>query len=262
MEESNIKIQSLEESNRDKDQVFNALNAENTKLKNEIEKIKVEYPQIIPNEYNVFGGLTGVGPDILLLILQEMQYITDAAQFLSFVMKNPDPETVTFEQVDGILRKVKLNKTGDCAIEIDPVITDGIYLFEIIYQNKYPGFHQGPGIVKASYTIPRYCKANSDQNMIFFDTCDGEIRYKGYWTNKNSKYSSGQKIGMELDKGKGTLHFFIDGVQQPVFVRGINEPVRFYGHIFTEGASFTIVTFKNLPAATTQTLPDEEAINW
>ncbi|KAA6376006.1 MAG: hypothetical protein EZS28_028468 [Streblomastix strix] len=96
-----------------------------------------------------------------------------------FMMKNPDPETVIFESVDGILWNVKLNKI-----------------------------------------------------------CD------------------------QLDKGKGTLHFFIDGVQQLVFVRGINEPVRFYGHIYDRGASFTIVTFKNLPATTTQTLSNEKAVDW
>ncbi|KAA6361093.1 MAG: hypothetical protein EZS28_043380, partial [Streblomastix strix] len=71
-----------------------------------------------------------------------------------------------------------------------------------------------------------------------------------------------QKIGLELEKGKGTWHFFIDGVQQLVFVRGINEPVRFYGHIFDGDASFTIVTFKNLPAATTHTFPNEKAVDW
>ncbi|KAA6355259.1 MAG: hypothetical protein EZS28_049214, partial [Streblomastix strix] len=70
-------------------------------------------------------------------------------------MKNPDPETVIFEQVGGILRKVKQNKGCERAIGIDPVITDGIFLFEIIYQNI--ANRQGPGIVKASYTIPKDC---------------------------------------------------------------------------------------------------------
>ncbi|KAA6372303.1 MAG: hypothetical protein EZS28_032171 [Streblomastix strix] len=179
-------------------------------------------------------------------------------------MKNPDPETVIFEQVGGILRKVKLNKSCERTIGIDPVITDGIYLFEIIYEKIKDNFHQGPGIVKASYTIPKDCAAHSNNNnMICFNACSGNIDYKGQNTIGNSKYSNGQKIGMELDKGKGTLHFFIDGVQQPVFVNGINEPVKFYGHIYNGNeSSFTIVTFKKLPAATTHTLPNEKATYW
>ncbi|KAA6389104.1 MAG: hypothetical protein EZS28_015368 [Streblomastix strix] len=57
-------------------------------------------------------------------------------------MKNPDTKTVTFEQVDGILRKVKLNKNQERAIGIGPVITDGIYLFEIIYEKIREGYTQ------------------------------------------------------------------------------------------------------------------------
>ncbi|KAA6358868.1 MAG: hypothetical protein EZS28_045605 [Streblomastix strix] len=98
--------------------------------------------------------------------------------------------------------------------------------------------------------------------MICFNVSNGNICYKGKSTPGNSKCFNGQKIGLELDKGKGRLHFFIDGIQQPVFVHGINEPVRFYGHIFDERASFTIVTFKKLPAATTHTVPNGKAIDW
>ncbi|KAA6360480.1 MAG: hypothetical protein EZS28_043993 [Streblomastix strix] len=161
-----------------------------------------------------------------------------------FVMKNPDPETVIFEQVDGILSKVKQNKDGERVIELDPVITDGIYLFEIIYEKIRDNYCQGPGIMKASYAVQKDCNP------------------RRIYTVGNSQYSNGQKIGLELDKEKGTLHFFIDGVQQPVFVRGINEPVRFYGHIYDNESSFTIVTFKKLPATTTHTVPNEKAVDW
>ncbi|KAA6357252.1 MAG: hypothetical protein EZS28_047221, partial [Streblomastix strix] len=194
--DTEARIQNIEKENKKfkeniKEEII-ALKTENTKLKNEIEKIKVEYPQVIPHEYNVIGGLTGLGPDIMLEILTEMISFGNIVQFLGvcqktlklknhdrflkivellkvlFVMKNPDPETVIFEQVDGILSKVKLNKQCERAIGIDPVITDGIYLFEIIYQNITN--HQGPGIVIASYSIPKDCNAYSNNNnMLNFD---------------------------------------------------------------------------------------------
>lgn len=56
---------------------------------------------------------------------------------VQFKMKNPDPDTVILKYVDGIHRKVVLNKTVERAIGINPVITNGIYLFEIIYKNIY-----------------------------------------------------------------------------------------------------------------------------
>ncbi|KAA6386199.1 MAG: hypothetical protein EZS28_018273 [Streblomastix strix] len=160
-------------------------------------------------------------------------------------MKNPDPESVIFEQVDGILSKVKLNRTCERTIEIFPVITDGIYLFEIIYQNL-TGFSQGPGIMKESLNIINDMNPCDVKSVVCFNACDGFIYYKGQVDQGNSEYSNNQKIGLELDKGKGTLHFFIDGVQQPVFVRGINEPVKFY----------------KLLAPITHTLPDEKAVDW
>ncbi|KAA6383191.1 MAG: hypothetical protein EZS28_021282 [Streblomastix strix] len=240
----------------------------------------------IPTEYNVTDGLLGLGPDILLEILSETKFIQNAVKFLGlckktlqlknhsrffqiietlniqFTIKNPDPESVTFEYVYGILSKANLNWSAERAIGIDPAITYGIYLFEIMYENL-TDFNQGPGIVKASYTIPRYCPAcGNNDNMICFNSHDGYICYKGQWTKGNSKYSNGQIIGLELDKGKGTLHFFIDSVQQPVFVCGINEPVQFYGHIYTGCASFTIITFKKLPTATSHILPNEKSIYW
>jgi hypothetical protein len=33
---------------------------------------------------------------------------------------------------------------------------------------------------------------------------------------------------MELNCEAGTLHFFVDGVQQPLFISGINEPQKFF----------------------------------
>jgi L-asparaginase/Glu-tRNA(Gln) amidotransferase subunit D len=37
-----------------------------------------------------------------------------------------------------------------------------------------------------------------------------------------------KKVGMELDMNAKTLRFFIDNVQQPIVVTGINRPVKFF----------------------------------
>jgi phosphoribosyl-AMP cyclohydrolase len=54
------------------------------------------------------------------------------------------------------------------------------------------------------------------------------IYYKRKWIEGNAKFSDGQLVTMELNCDTGTLHFFIDNVQQPVFVHGIKEPVKFW----------------------------------
>jgi hypothetical protein len=56
----------------------------------------------------------------------------------------------------------------------------------------------------------------------------GYILFKGNFFDGNAGFSDGQLLTMELNMDTGTLHFFIDGMQQPIFVHGINEPVKFW----------------------------------
>ncbi|KAA6374520.1 MAG: hypothetical protein EZS28_029952, partial [Streblomastix strix] len=58
------------------------------------------------------------------------------------------------------------------------------------------------------------------------------------------------------------LHFFVDGVQQPVFVKGINEPVKFFFQLYLEDASFTVTSVKQINAVTAKTLPNSDAVEW
>ncbi|KAA6336145.1 MAG: hypothetical protein EZS28_052899, partial [Streblomastix strix] len=58
------------------------------------------------------------------------------------------------------------------------------------------------------------------------------------------------------------LHFFVDGVQQPVFVKGINEPVKFFFSNYLKDASFTVTSVKQINAATAKTLPNSKAVQW
>ncbi|KAA6361388.1 MAG: hypothetical protein EZS28_043086, partial [Streblomastix strix] len=72
-----------------------------------------------------------------------------------------------------------------------------------------------------------------------------------------------QRIKQQFDSEKGTLIFFVDGVQQPVYVRGINEKVRFvvgFGNIGL--GSCTIRSLKKLAAPTTVHFPNEQAVKW
>jgi hypothetical protein len=86
---------------------------------------------------------------------------------------------------------------------------------------------------------------------------------------------------MELDMDKGTLHFFHKNTQQPVYVAGIREKVRFFVcaiHIFiinifynlfdyqvrmyTSGSCCIVRSLKKLAAPTTIRLPNEQAVQW
>jgi hypothetical protein len=57
---------------------------------------------------------------------------------------------------------------------------------------------------------------------------DGLVCFEGKETKGNKHFSDGQLLTMELNMDDGTLHFFVDGRQQPVLVCGIIEPVKYF----------------------------------
>ncbi|KAA6396442.1 MAG: hypothetical protein EZS28_008028 [Streblomastix strix] len=88
----------------------------------------------VPSEYNIIGGLLGLGPDILLEILSELRLIPNAVQFLGVCNKthqlmnhqrfmkiietlsypiaiiNKEPEDVEFIDIDGVQKKIYMKK--------------------------------------------------------------------------------------------------------------------------------------------------------
>ncbi|KAA6401600.1 MAG: hypothetical protein EZS28_002875 [Streblomastix strix] len=63
---------------------------------------------------------------------------------------------------------------------------------------------------------------------------------------------------MELNCEAKTLHFFIDGVQQLIFVHGINEPVKFFIYLYGNDTSFTVTSVKELKEATAKDIPGQK----
>ncbi|KAA6375980.1 MAG: hypothetical protein EZS28_028492, partial [Streblomastix strix] len=66
----------------------------------------------------------------------------------------------------------------------------------------------------------------------------------------------------QFDSEKGTLIFFVDGVQEPVYISGIKEKVRFFICMYYAGTSCTIRSLKKLNSPTSEHVPNEKAIQW
>ncbi|KAA6317011.1 MAG: hypothetical protein EZS28_053558, partial [Streblomastix strix] len=91
---------------------------------------------------------------------------------------------------------------------------------------------------------------------------NGKIYYKGYEKYCNSKFSDGQLITMELNLDAGTLHFIVNGIQQPMYVQGINEPVKFWFELYKKDSSFAIVSIKKLKIPTIKPIANSKAAQW
>ncbi|KAA6368456.1 MAG: hypothetical protein EZS28_036017, partial [Streblomastix strix] len=186
-------------------------------------------------------------------------------------LENPDPtgQGVRLERIQDLNRKaVALKDQQPLSVSLNKVIKDGIHRVEVRFEkcNGLFDYMNGVvGILKANYQIPYPCAPGLNQynkNMLNYDGRIGGVFFKGTETPGNVQFSDGQLIAMELNADKGTLHFFVDGIQQPVFVKGINEAVKFYFWIYYKDSSFKIETVKKLSVPTTKTLPNEKAVQW
>ncbi|KAA6388075.1 MAG: hypothetical protein EZS28_016397 [Streblomastix strix] len=181
-------------------------------------------------------------------------------------LENPDSsgQRVRLYWILRLFRKAESLNGEYVAIPLNKVMNDGIHQISVKFEQcNFNGFVQGyVGIMKVDYNIPCPCKPYENLNLLGYYGCSGQIYNKGEWGEGNSQFKDSQLITMELNMEAGTLHFFVDGIQQPVFVKEIKEAVKFWFEINIIGSSFTIKSLKNLPSATAKSMANEKAINW
>ncbi|KAA6404081.1 MAG: hypothetical protein EZS28_000383 [Streblomastix strix] len=239
----------------------------------------------VPKEYNIIDGLAGVGPDVLLVVLSEFRLISNAVQFLGVCKKthklmkhsrfmkiveqlnypisiiNKEPDCVKFLDIDGVHKKIQKKNYIDCTVSLVQVLNIEIWSFEAMFDYSFKVF--AIGIVRDSYDIPaganHYQKPHTENIAAF---CSGYVYYNGKATYGNDSFKNDQILRIEFDSFKGTLILFIDNVQQPVYLSGINEKVRFIIYMFIDGSSCTILSLKQLIAPTSKHIANEVAVQW
>ncbi|KAA6398882.1 MAG: hypothetical protein EZS28_005591 [Streblomastix strix] len=195
--------------------------------------------------------------------------LNDIIEDIKSQLENPDPtgQGVRLEKIQNLIRKAVALKEDPLSISLNKVIKDGIHRIEVMFEKcNYGRYSDGVvGIVKADHKIPYPCNPGLEphkKNMLFFSGYTGNTWFKGTETSGNVRFSDGQLIAMELNADVGTLHFFVDGIQQPIFVRGIKEAVKFYFFILQKDSFFSIVSVKRLAVPAAKTLPNEKVVQW
>ncbi|KAA6355814.1 MAG: hypothetical protein EZS28_048659 [Streblomastix strix] len=91
----------------------------------------------------------------------------------------------------------------------------------------------------------------------------GSVYYKGTNTAGNTIFHDNQKVILEYDSYQGTLIFFVDGKQQPIYISGIKEKVRFIVHMYHAASSSCLIrSLKKLEAPTSGHVENEKAVQW
>ncbi|KAA6373910.1 MAG: hypothetical protein EZS28_030562 [Streblomastix strix] len=223
---------------------------------------------IVPSEYNVINGLIGLGEYVLLEILSEIKLVPNAVEFIgvnkktfqlikharfykiietlnypiSIINSGPNQFELVDIDVDQIKIVMKLNGT----ILLSQVLENGIWSVEIIFQS-----YQRFGL--DCENIAAYCGGN----------WEGVIQYKCKVYSGNVRFQKNEIIRLEFDSEKGTLFFFVDNIQQPVYISGIKEKVRFVIFMNSGGESSCIIhSLKKLIVPTSGHLLNEKAVEW
>ncbi|KAA6376643.1 MAG: hypothetical protein EZS28_027830 [Streblomastix strix] len=187
-------------------------------------------------------------------------------QDLPIAIINPDPTQINIVDVDGRQKKIIIQKNQHIGmVSLTQVLENGIWELEVQFSNK--GQTGGIGIVKDSFIIPTGSSIDFSPHQDKMASYHGLgygycIYHKGISTSGNKLFTDDQIIKTEYDSKKGSLIFFVDGVQQPVYISGIKEKIRFIVFMYYAGATCTIHSLKKLPNPTSGHVPNENAVQW
>ncbi|KAA6368239.1 MAG: hypothetical protein EZS28_036233, partial [Streblomastix strix] len=180
---------------------------------------------------------------------------------------NPDPgEIVSSVEVNGQLKISKKQGKWN-TFSLSQVLENGVYAAEIEFFNSHNG-NIGVGIVKDTYTIPAGIYAwqenHRDHMAAYLGVAQGsgQIYYKGKGTAGNKGIVDNQIVKMEYDSEKGTIIFFVAGIQQPVYISGIKEKIRFIITMIYDDSYCIIRSLKKLSAPTSGHVANEQTVQW
>ncbi|KAA6388808.1 MAG: hypothetical protein EZS28_015663 [Streblomastix strix] len=240
-------------------------------------------------EYNVKKSLIGLGPDVLMDLLNEIEYIEDAHQFVwvnknTFALLNhnrfqksmenkkytvdstailPAGEDINQQGPKFIHTKTNINFS---TVVFDPIISDDFYYFEGVFHD-HGDLYFDIGITEPSV---QYGQNESPQGYgektVRYCSGKGRIGHIcGYEIVGNEALTNEQRIGLEVNMTATprTVHFFVNDVEQPVFVVGIPDKIRFFAYIWQECSSFELLKFEKYHTRPkSKGLPNSLALEW
>ncbi|KAA6395763.1 MAG: hypothetical protein EZS28_008709 [Streblomastix strix] len=212
----------------------------NTKLKYEIQHQQEEKEQISEQHQKVKEELEKKN-NLLVKLLEENQKLKlkiSKDPFLDFSISidfpvaliNKDPDDFELVDIGRQMKKIIKKKQNQNTVSLTQVLDIGIWSIEVEFENI--GVYAAVGIVQDSYDIPSNAHPwlePNNQHMIVFtsEKYFGSVWCKGKEINGNKQFKDNQIVRLEMDCEEGTLTLFLDDVQQPLFISGIKEKVRF-----------------------------------
>ncbi|KAA6377648.1 MAG: hypothetical protein EZS28_026825 [Streblomastix strix] len=199
--------------------------------------------------------------------LKEQYEILKSKQSQDFPIAiiNPDPLEISFSDINGIMKKISKKQDKYNTVSISQVLENGIWSMEAEFKNTK--IYATIGIVEDSFNIPPEAypwNEPSSRHMVVYTSKEygGSIWQRGKAIDGNTKFKDNQIVRLELDCEKGTLFFFLDDIQQPLYISGIKEKVRFVIFMYYTGATCVIRSLKKLAGPSTVHVAQEREVSW
>ncbi|KAA6370263.1 MAG: hypothetical protein EZS28_034210 [Streblomastix strix] len=271
-------IKQIENKEKDKDEKIQQLE-ESIKLKEESNKVKDEEMRRKDEELQRLKRNAEEAEQKIHRLEQEKEQEKQMKEKKEAELKklneksiiafiNQDPTDFELSDVDVNMKRLTKKQTKHSTISLNQVLENGIWSLEAQFENSSsnPG---ALGIVRDTYTIPagdvNPAQNPHAQHIAFYEGyCwyGGCVYCKGSRNDGNAMFNGNQIVRLEYDSNKGTLIFFLEDKQQPVFISGIKEKVRFIIFMYRAGSYCQIRSLKKLSAPTSGHVANEKVVQW
>ncbi|KAA6382980.1 MAG: hypothetical protein EZS28_021494 [Streblomastix strix] len=222
------------------------------------------------SDYNIEGSLLSLREFIFLELLSEMELPQDVRQFL--ILNKKTFKLILHPRYARIIQSIiqitplfvikeawqgrsdgnkffHSDKNHLCTIALDPIIRDGIVRIEVIYKNILGWRMIGFADASCSFAAGRAPCGYLDHIT---------------FTKGNQEYADGQRVAVEVDMTTVPRRatFFVEDVEQPNFVIGIPEAIRFWAYTTDPSSSFIVTKFERLIQSTAKGVEGYKALEW
>ncbi|KAA6394529.1 MAG: hypothetical protein EZS28_009945 [Streblomastix strix] len=174
--------------------------------------------------------------------------------------QNPSPQ-----DIKAVGDTFTHNNTGsnDAIITFDTPIKNGKVRFEVLCITTL----QAVGIADESVRFEKNWEPDKGgkNKIVQFWSGGGLIHVASDQIEGNDNFEKeGQRVALELDMDSKphTLTFFVDDKEQPLYVTKIPASVKFWAYTCMREASFKLIKFERIPAATAKHSSGSRALEW
>ncbi|KAA6402216.1 MAG: putative CAMK family protein kinase [Streblomastix strix] len=180
------------------------------------------------------------------------------------------------ENSQSLTRLIQLSDKKRNTVSISPEIQAGIGVVQIAVRfDDAKGENRAYrwlGVIFSGYEIPDSYYPGQDEASAGYCGSDGSVvhitpRTNDKYIDGNSPYQNGEiviaEVNMHPEREKRTLHFFANGLWQPIYFVGLPDKIKFCIQRYFQWTTATVVQMLQLPEPTAASdVPNARAIHW